>query len=622
MKKTLVTATVLIAAVTGAFLYLFSVEERDSGASVAMIHPDNAQSHDQSSVSENEQMPMDLTLCQSDPVTYDYQYSSHGQYFDQMQDAQSNELVLEASGRVTVSCEPYHSGYQQTWYFSPAQFSQNGQGMFARVARPEVLMQDGLAVLVSLTEAFQIEEFTTGDYDTMSLHLVKDILNWSRFTKGKGMTWQAEEMDINGVSDVRYQVSATRPDVIVRKYRRYPEKAPSMLYHDDQPFVTVSDDSVTEYVFHQQYLQSVNSRYTFIFKDQTKTLSTTQTIFELNKSNQLLAIPDGALAFGKVYTDNLSSDISIERSDRLTQQKALGTDNWNTLQDRLAYMSQDQVADMFLKLRALFRLQPETIGVAGQWLLQHQPDDVSFAPVAMALAQSGNSLAVEALANSATKHDQLNARRYLLGQVGLSIDSTVAVDEILYRLIDQNTGEIPQLAKLALANMSATTKAQQPERYQNNYEYAVADLQKAKSEREIINALHVISNFAAEHNLDLVRPYLESDRPALKMAAYLALRQVPGTAVEEIYMSSLNTSHNETEQLAVAIELGFREVSETSLKSQSEILKTSHSEELRSVLLGNLALAKEKYGWIKPLLASVAEQDPAEAVRLKAKSLL
>jgi hypothetical protein len=72
----------------------------------------------------------------------------------------------------------------------------------------------------------------------------------------------------------------------------------------------------------------------------------------------------------------------------------------------------------------------------------------------------------------------------------------------------------------------------------------------------------------------------------------------------------------------VAVELSFREGNEHSLKLPSDLMLESGPEELRSVLLGNSALAKEKYDWIPSVISSVSENDLAESVCLKAKSFL
>ena len=622
MKYLLVALTTASVLVAGYFLLTLSPVERVSMELSASNndHRTTSSGSLQTSLSDE---GYSLLECKSDAISYAFQYVSKGQYYDQVQTSQINELTLNLSGTVFVSCKKLTNKFEQTWYFSEAKFSQSGYGMFSQVEKPHALMNGGIAVKVTLNKSFEIQKILTNQYDTMSSHLVKDILNWSRFTTGAGKQWHASEPDINGVTASQYKIISQKSDqVTISKTRQYLEQEPAVAYTKPQPKILVAKGSLAKFKLENHQLQSLNSDFTLMFMQKGRIVSKTQTTLVFQRENESIIIPSNALAFDAPVFDDMTSVQTQKRNDEMTQRKALGKDNWDTLESRLEFMPQEELTAVFLKLRALFRLHPDTLQEAGNWLLLHTPEEPSFGAVAIALAQSEQSAAANTLIESALKHTDFNAQRYLLGQSGLTLVSDSTADELLYELMKKPKSELSQVARLAVANMSATMKKDQKSRFESNYQQAVNDLKSATTEQAIINALHVVSNYATADNLAVVRNFTESKNPAIRIAAYLSLRQSPGVEVEDLYIDSLNRAINETEKLALAIELSFREVQESSLEVQSNIYKQAKSEQLRSVLVGNIGLGKNKYQWISGFIKKVAEDDPSESVRLKARSLL
>lgn len=213
MKYLLVTLTTAIVFVAGYFLLpLSSTEEGAQELSATDTYNKNVSTERQrNSVAK---AGNDLTYCKSNAISYDFEYVSQGHYYDQMQASQANELTLNANGTITVECKKLTSGFEQTWYFPEATFSQSGRGMFSQVESPTEFIKGGMVVKVTLNENFEIQHIKTNPYDAMSRHLVKDILNWSRFTTGAGEQWQASEPDINGIAKSDYQIVAQRPNQV------------------------------------------------------------------------------------------------------------------------------------------------------------------------------------------------------------------------------------------------------------------------------------------------------------------------------------------------------------------------------------------------------------------------
>lgn len=273
---------------------------------------------------------------------------------------------------------------------------------------------------------------------------------------------------------------------------------------------------------------------------------------------------------------------------------------------------------VYLKLKALIYLQPETCPRLAKELIAAKADSRTMQILTGALASIGNAQAQSALATAirARPHDE-PALAMLVAALAMVDTPTEASEQALRDLAA--TSPLPNVrasAELGLGTMAHQLADIQPHRTARIVRAVAAQLDKATSVDARRQYLLVLGNAGANESLDVIARYLGDAEPEVRAAAAAALRWIDATEADRLLCNALAGDADATVRIEAATALGFRAATPASFAVQKNAFLKDTATGVRLAVMPALARAGERD------LLTRALTDSAQEVREQAANLL
>lgn len=321
----------------------------------------------------------------------------------------------------------------------------------------------------------------------------------------------------------------------------------------------------------------------------------------------------------------LSYQPSEADSTAKIQKRELGT---STLESVLANLDraeatfnpQQDYTPLYLKIKALIYLQPNTSEIFGDRLTNAKPDSLSFQLLASALSAAGHPSAQAALSNAILQHSTdskvaLSLIPNLSSVENPTPDTVVALD----RLTSSTDSEVVAAAQLALGTVAAQLNPTQAKPIVDRF---VQSLKTTNLPEEQRHLLLVLGNVGTSELLPILEPFTQNQDVALRATATTALRNLPNPRVDQILIQILAKDTDENVRLEAAVALGSREMTSESFNAQKTAFAKDSAVKVRVVTLNTLWQARQAYPEATTIVKNAAEKDSSKDIKQAAMKLL
>ncbi len=321
----------------------------------------------------------------------------------------------------------------------------------------------------------------------------------------------------------------------------------------------------------------------------------------------------------------LSYQPSEAESTAKIQKQELGT---STLESVLANLDQAEATfnpqqdytPLYLKIKALVYLQPNTSKIFGDRLTNAKPDSLSFQLLASALSAAEHPSAQSALSKAILQHStDPKVALSLIPNLSTVENPTSETVFALDRLASSPDPEVSATAELALGTVAAKLNLTQAKPIVDRF---VQMLQTTKLPEEQRHLLLVLGNVGTSDLLPVLEPFTQNQDVALRAAATTALRNIPGSRVEQILIQILNQDADENVRLESAVALGLREMTPDSFNAQKAVFAKDTAVKVRLATLSTLWQARQAYPEAISIIKNAATNDKDKDVREAATKLL
>jgi hypothetical protein len=456
-------------------------------------------------------------------------------------------------------------------------------------------------------------------------------------------SWEIDEDDVNGTAVVRYETKpGSEPrDERVRSLRK------ARLHYRPAWRTDEEENAATEYLPEgeleavvdvcDQHLVAVYGTEVTTTRAKGQVVSRTENTVRLqfvraetatSQEQERLEVDERRIARVSGWQP-LSAGTSPEEAETSIQQAELGEVTEATLLGELARAEAGArkalgETPLYLKFKALVYLQPGVSGRLGQRLKAAPAGQgLVLRVLGPALAQSGRAEAQAALvAVVRSRRNDWPAMAELIPTLARARAATPLVEEALFGLTRAENEDVRTTAQLALGTLAQRLARVAPGRAEALVDWAVRELQAARSPTEQRQMLLVLGNTGSQATLAAVRPFLGAVEPGVRGGAVLALRGLKGTEVEEALCKALTTDRDVGVRLEAVQALGERRMTAAALQALATALRKDGSAGVRLAVVRNLGRWHEALPTVEESIRAAAAKDPDREVREVAAALL
>jgi HEAT repeat protein len=321
----------------------------------------------------------------------------------------------------------------------------------------------------------------------------------------------------------------------------------------------------------------------------------------------------------------LSYQPSEAEAEAQIQKRTLGT---STLESVLADLDraeatsnpQQDYTPLYLKIKALISLQPNTSAIFGDRLSNTKPDSLSFQLITSALGAAGHSSAQSTLSKVILEHSTDTKAVLVLIPSLSSVESpTAETVTALDRLASNSDPEVSATARLALGTVAAKLNPTQAKPIVDRF---VQALQTVKQPDEQRHLLLVLGNVGTAELLPVLEPFTQNQDAALRTAATSALRNIPNAHVDQILIQILQKDADDNVRLEASVALSSRDTTPDSFNAQKTSFVKDTSTKVRLAALNALWQTRQVYPEAISIVKTAAEKDGNKDVKEAAMKLL
>ncbi|MBI5866174.1 MAG: HEAT repeat domain-containing protein, partial [Planctomycetes bacterium] len=285
---------------------------------------------------------------------------------------------------------------------------------------------------------------------------------------------------------------------------------------------------------------------------------------------------------------------------------------------------EEQVAELYLKFKALCFLDPASAHDLGALLIQASVEAPRAGLFASVLGTVGHSDAQRALiAAINARADDWEALALLIPALGDAATPAPEAVAALEHLIGGTQDErIRSTAQLALGNMARSVARSSPERASRIVSAVLDDLGRTNDEPTKRTLLLVLGNCGATEALPEIRPYLESDALDLRSAAFAALRFVDGPQIDALLIGALAEDPAESVRLEALDAFAVRAPTPTTLAAIAHAGRADSAVNVRIKAVEVLWDAHPSRPEAAQILKSILEQDQSTDVKRAVRARL
>jgi HEAT repeat protein len=455
-------------------------------------------------------------------------------------------------------------------------------------------------------------------------NIVRDLLSHRsmKLPAEPAHEWQTEEISLEGKYPASYQVasaSSTRVDVTKRRGNDSPGRNRAL----DKPQVHYLDGSVAQIRLEHDWLHDLESSTEVETMSGKKAMARTRTrvVFhesavEARRIDELRSAFAG-LGDNRARRGDLAATEVEERIEDKMQREQLKNETWDTLWAK----AQDPTVnepEVFLQLRALFKLHPEECKKAAEALARLGSNkDTSFMLLTNALAATGTPEAQAALRaaidGSTGKRDN---QQVMVAELGMLIhpeqETEAYARDVVAHHID---GETRNVAQLALGSMASALAEADPQRADALVGEALQRAHDAKSLDERVTALHALGNTSSPRAFDALRAAASDPDYRVRTTAAAALRYIVGDEAEHLLLGLAVRDPEHAVRAEAVSSLSHRLLAPETFEALAQLVQRDPAEAVRQSVIRVLAGSADQFPDAESVLESVAQHDRQKDVR-------
>lgn len=464
-------------------------------------------------------------------------------------------------------------------------------------------------------------------------NVVRDMLTLGQITlpASPAPTWSAEEIETSGPFEADYAVRAIGSDqVTLAKTRRGRPPHGQLRTEALRPHAEIDGDSAggTIHIHHvlgaDDFLWGLDVTVPVALKVGSRTVGRTRGHLAVSHRAQSQADADALSLMLAERAKGAQSDLAASdvdaRLERRMQEDELGTDTWKTLSGRLDASAADRTK-VYLKLKALFLLHPETCSKAGLELVATEDThSTRFHLLAGALTAAGTKEAQQALVAAVRgSAGKLAHERALVGSLGMLKAPTKETIAELRTLRDSHAvEEVRGSARLALGSLAKADPAQARQIVDSE----IAAYRAANNGDDRALSLLALGNTGADDLLAIAREAFQDPDPHVRAAAASSLRFVTAGDAEDLLVSIAQKDSAATVRAEALHALGYRILGAPALEAVTAIVRSDPEEDVRMAAVQIIAKEIGHDGSLEGVLEEVTRTERAKGVRNAAQLAL
>jgi HEAT repeat protein len=458
----------------------------------------------------------------------------------------------------------------------------------------------------------------------MGRNIVRDLLSHRsmRLPPQPANEWKTEEISLDGKYPASYRVASASPSrVEVTKRRGNDDAARSRVR--DKPQVHYLDGSVAQIRLENNWLHDLESSTEVEIMSGKKAMAKTRTRVVFHESAvEARRIDDLRTAFtalgnNRVLRGDLAATEVEQRLDDKIQRDQLKDDTWDTLWAKATDPAVNE-PEVFLQLRALFKLHPEECKKAADALIRAgSSKDTAFMLLTNALTATGTPEAQAALRaaidGSAGKRDH---QQVMVADLGMLINPDQETEAYARDLLANHIdGETRNVAQLALGSMARALAETEPQRAEVLVNEALQRARDAKSLDERAAALHALGNTTSSRALDTLRAAVSDPDYRVRTTAAAALRYIDGDEVEQLLLGLAGRDPEHSVRAEAVSSLNRRLLGPETFEALAQIVRRDPAEAVRQSVISVIASSADQFPEAESVLEWVAQHDRQKDVR-------
>lgn len=478
------------------------------------------------------------------------------------------------------------------------------------------------------------------EFSPMSRHIVREMLTTRsvslRPNVRPGASWVVTDKDWLGELKAEYQLERVQDDGfrIVKRILEYKDQEseftrglakprPVILKHRtdvmldfSSGFAGLASHKETELRLGAQVLTRASMKFELRLLDETETLS----------ADARRAMHVRYLRYSRESrrTELLLGPEFDARLERQMQENSLQGDTWDTLEAKLAENGRSS-ATLFLKLRSLFILQPDTAKLAMERLLtMTDPSAKTYQLLLGALGSAGTPEAQAALVSLIEDAEVTRARQAAISLLGRVEVPTRESENALRRLLIEVSKDDPvhNTVVLALGNQARMLRTRDDDRYRALVDDALSNAQSAESLGDKTTVLAALGNTTAPRALKVLSGALSDERAQVRESAARALAGIECARATVLLFDALEQDIDVSVRRAAAAGLGRRRLSETQIERVTRHFEGEKAEQVRISMLRAISDYASISRHVLTKLQHLQDADPSPDVRRLASMTL
>jgi HEAT repeat protein len=477
--------------------------------------------------------------------------------------------------------------------------------------------------------------------------LVNTLLALTQFVTprsldNRGCTWQTTENDPNGAYLAEYAGMPCSLSGPARTYRTYTKKwvryfsQPSEAYAYAKLPTIILPQGILRATLRRDsgLLESLNGGISQQIELSGYRVAASQTVLRYRLLTTQEAGSSDLDALSRVDSEllastpmSLSSQPEAASVQAAVQNQVLGSDTADTLHQQVAALT--TVArthfptQLYLKLKALFSLEPQSSDRFADVLNAGNPNETAFQILGLALGAVGTTQAQATLVDVLQKRSSdAQVVDVLLSDLVRApqptAETVTAVRSLAAKTSNQSIAGMAQLALGALARSLAATS---PADADAIIVFLVQDENAAASQPDRINILLSLGNAGSMRALPAISVGLVDPSAAVRSAAVTALRWVPSPDADSALSRALTSDPDPEVRSSAALSLSFRSPTAGGFEAEHTAFARDSSDEVRIRALMDIWMARVSFPQARAIVRA-AMKDQSNNVRRTATQLL
>jgi HEAT repeats len=560
----------------------------------------------------------------------------------------SNDFAVKVTGNVSMTVlAKQKENYLISYDFANPTIVITSKGQYV-AEQSEMISKDLNREIVAVVDPnghIKSVQFAPGVAD-ISQAFGRTILSNTQFITPSKNTkvkeWTEQEEDQNGTLVARYTSGSMfeNSDVNLsfhkKKIKYLPRQSKPQSNHnsgDSDITIQPQGELVGKFNTANGYLQELNGNETKKTIISNKEIGTDDTELHIKfQSMKNLSVPELQDIQTKIRPQltsdarALSYQISEAELEAKTQRQELGS---TTIESILADLDKASESNnttknytpLYLKIKALIYLKPETSKIFGDRLASAKTGSLSFQLLGSALSSAGHADAQTVLLKAiiSKDHDAKALIRLLPNLAAIENPTNQTINTLQNFIETAKDDEVKNMSQLVLGAFANKLSIEQAKPIIDRFAKALQITKSPEVQRRFLLAL---GNVGKEEILPMIEPFIQSSNPMLRAAATTALRKLPNTSVDDTLVRLLTQDSDDNVRLEAVSIFGMRKMTSATYTAQKDSLIKDKSVKVRLTILDNLWKVRQDYPEVVQIVKNVAEKDVEKDVKEAARKLL